>query len=290
MEDVAVVEVALLPAVALGEAPVSIVGVFDGHNGSQAATYAATHLPLLLRDDGALACVEDEGVMSDALERAFLTVDAAILAESAAQGRRDGATALVAVRSGGCVWTAHCGDSRCVAGVVSAGPPGIPEYSHQLLPDRQTLRACALTRDHTASNASEAARVRAAGGTLHFAGCWRVVAQGERAGMRAALAVTRAFGDAAFKLQPSPHVLASPEVTRTQLTPDLRFLILATDGLWDVLTDQAAVDVAQGAREGLPGDEVKMAEALVQAALLRGSMDNVTVIVVDLVSMRNSID
>jgi serine/threonine protein phosphatase PrpC len=88
--------------------------------------------------------------------------------------------------------------------------------------------------------------------------------------------VTRAFGDAAFKLQPSPHVLASPEVTRTQLTPDLRFLILATDGLWDVLTDQAAVDVAQGAREGLPGDEVKMAEALVQAALLRGSMDNVT--------------
>lgn len=38
-------------------------------------------------------------------------------------------------------------------------------------------------------------------------------------------------------------VECEPDVTRHHLTPDDKFILLASDGLWDVLTDQEAVDV-----------------------------------------------
>lgn len=38
-------------------------------------------------------------------------------------------------------------------------------------------------------------------------------------------------------------VECEPDVTRHRLTPDDKFILLASDGLWDVLTDQEAVDV-----------------------------------------------
>ena len=36
-----------------------------------------------------------------------------------------------------------------------------------------------------------------------------------------------------------------PEVGRVQLLPEDSFIIMASDGLWDVLEDQQAVDIAQ---------------------------------------------
>jgi serine/threonine protein phosphatase PrpC len=56
-------------------------------------------------------------------------------------------------------------------------------------------------------------------------------------------------------------------------------LILACDGLWDVLTDQDAADLLMGRylREGHFSDA---AEYLIKEAVRRGSTDNITVIVV----------
>ena len=64
---------------------------------------------------------------------------------------------------------------------------------------------------------------QAAGGHVIFAGCWRV--QGD-------LAVSRAFGDAHLK---SFGVSAEPQLSRFDLMPGYAQLILASDGLWDVV-------------------------------------------------------
>ena len=49
------------------------------------------------------------------------------------------------------------------------------------------------------------------------------------------LAVSRSLGDRDFKVAGKPHVVSAvPEVGRVALTPDTRFLILASDGLWCV--------------------------------------------------------
>ena len=59
-----------------------------------------------------------------------------------------------------------------------------------------------------------------------YAGCWRV--QGD-------LAVSRAFGDAHLK----PYgVSSTPELSAISLTPRDAFLVLASDGLWDVVDEQ----------------------------------------------------
>lgn len=56
----------------------------------------------------------EEGAMGGALRRVFHTVDKEILDRARAEGGRDGTTALVVLRVGSALFTAHAGDSRAV--------------------------------------------------------------------------------------------------------------------------------------------------------------------------------
>ena len=51
------------------------------------------------------------------------------------------------------------------------------------------------------------------------------------------LAVARSLGDTKCH----PYITTEPNVHEAQLEPDDEFLILACDGLWDVVSDEAAV-------------------------------------------------
>lgn len=88
------------------------------------------------------------------------------------------------------------------------------------------------------------------------------------------LAITRAFGDFNLKTQ---GLSAEPTVSRTELTPTDQLLIIATDGLWDVIDDQQAVDICLKYQNPL-----EMAKALVDAALKSGTMDNTSVMILKL--------
>lgn len=81
-------------------------------------------------------------------------------------------------------------------------------------------------------------------------------------------------------------VTALPEVTAVELGPDDHFLILASDGLWDVMSVQEAV--------GLVYDTVKdptlAGKRLVCEALMRGSADNVTAMVVFLTNSYGTLE
>lgn len=81
-------------------------------------------------------------------------------------------------------------------------------------------------------------------------------------------------------------VIAQPHITSVNLDDadavgSCQFLILACDGVWDVLSDQEAVDmiiekVKANGEQPVP----EAAELLVQTALDRGSGDNISVVVV----------
>ena len=101
-------------------------------------------------------------------------------------------------------------------------------------------------------------------------GVWRV---------QDCLAVSRAFGDASMK----PWVTCDPEVSRRRLTPDCRFLVVASDGLWDKVSNQEAVDVVSRSRNAAATSSVaRSCVELVDMARRRGSRDDVTVMVIDL--------
>lgn len=87
-----------------------------------------------------------------------------------------------------------------------------------------------------------------------------------------------------------PYVSAVPEVTVTARSEDDECLILASDGLWDVVPNDTACDVArmclrsQSESEGGGVDKGcrDAAMLLTKLALARQSQDNVSVVVIDL--------
>ena len=114
----------------------------------------------------------------------------------------------------------------------------------------------------------ERQRIERAGGFVSFNGVWRV---------SGILATSRALGDLPLKRR---HlVVADADVLRfdlTRLRPS--FILLATDGLWDVFTNDEAVAFIQ---ERL-GEPLFGAKSIVREALHRGSLDNITVMIIDM--------
>lgn len=103
-----------------------------------------------------------------------------------------------------------------------------------------------------------------------------------------------------------PYVISTPEVTIWPRDEKDEFLILATDGLWDVVSNEIACEVVKNCLDSLrkrrrrrknqngqdrvmeSSDAAKAAAALTNLAMNRGSNDNISVIVVDLSDSRLS--
>ncbi|MEW5306475.1 MAG: hypothetical protein WDW36_008937 [Sanguina aurantia] len=268
----------------------SLAAVYDGHNGSRAAELAASRLHLLLAADPALRYFTgdskaerssqelEESAVTGAMCRAFHSLDEAILAEARSEGLRDGATAVVVMRLGDVLYAAHAGDSRAVL-------------------CRQGGAAERLTEDHKPNLPGERARVAAVGGRVEFQRCWRVISEARGGRPGSGLAVSRSFGDIDFK-EPQRMVECEPDVCRVVPRVGDPFVLLASDGLFDVLSDQEAVDCADKALQGcidtrraaalesggsaapLRESEARIvAEALLARAIAKGTMDNVTAVV-----------
>ncbi|ESZ95277.1 hypothetical protein SBOR_4331 [Sclerotinia borealis F-4128] len=121
-------------------------------------------------------------------------------------------------------------------------------------------KALRLSYDHKGSDENEGKRVANAGGLI----------LNNR--VNGVLAVTRALGDAYMKDLVTGH----PYTTETVVQPDSdEFIILACDGLWDVCSDQEAVDLVRHQQ-----DPVAAAKQLVEYALARFSTDNLSCMIV----------
>ncbi|KAK6121830.1 hypothetical protein DH2020_044443 [Rehmannia glutinosa] len=85
------------------------------------------------------------------------------------------------------------------------------------------------------------------------------------------LAMSRAFGNRMLK----QFVVAEPEIQDLEVDQELELLVLASDGLWDVVPNEDAVSIAQTEEE-----PEGAARKLTEIAFTRGSADNITCIVV----------
>jgi len=122
--------------------------------------------------------------------------------------------------------------------------------------------ALRLSYDHKGSDENEGKRITNAGGLI----------LNNR--VNGVLAVTRALGDTYIKDLVTGH----PYTTETVIQPDLdEFIIIACDGLWDVCSDQDAVDLVRN----IP-DPVAAAKLLVDHALSRFSTDNLSCMIIRL--------
>jgi serine/threonine protein phosphatase PrpC len=201
---------------------VTYAAVFDGHCGSACAQAAAQTLHLQLAANPSFVKGEFEGALREVIpawDRHWLN-EARRLG-----GRDDGTTAVLALVQETTITVAHVGDSRAI------------------LVDLHSGMAQSLTKDHKVTDPVEKKRTLARGGLIS----WGYVVNPKTGN---GLAMTRALGDASFKMagkisdaDAAGLVINVPDVSTVTLPSDGRdrLLVLATDGLWDVLE---AEDVA----------------------------------------------
>lgn len=177
----------------------------------------------------------------DALRQSFEETSAAI--EPRAE---DGATALAVLLGQGQLHWANAGDCRLL--LVSR------DGCHQ------------LTADHRLGNAAERIRIERTGRTVIRLPYLYVGPDG--------LMVTRSLGDRRFK---PAGVTATPQTGQRLLDAADRWLIAATDGIWDALGNDEVAKITTWHKSAST-----VAQAIAAAAISNGGQDNATVLVVDL--------
>ena len=228
---------------------VAVFGVYDGHGGAHAAHYCRDNLHL-----NVMAALEHGDAPADALLSAFAATEAGLLAEQQEQARSTGtqcagdeaigssgvcsasgssdlcgATALTALLRDGALHLAWLGDCRAV--LCRGGD------------------ALELTSDHVLSGgadspgARERARVLGEGGSI----------EGGR--LSGFLECSRAFGDLDRRTGRKPVGLSgAPELRCHPLQSDDEFVVLGSDGLWQLLEPQVAVRLARADLRAHDGD------------------------------------
>jgi protein phosphatase 2C family protein 2/3 len=235
--------------------------VFDGHGGAAASTFCAKKLHKMFNRSEHFS----RGEFGPALRDAFVETNS----EFENQFEDDGATALASYCLRDKLFVANAGDSRAVLGI----PQGQGVYAGEQ-----------ITQDHKPSDAIEKKRIVESGHELLNDAC---IVNGKRivvVRVDGIIACSRSIGDFAFK--------DSDDVEKAALTcvPDLferptepgTFMVLACDGVWDVMSSEDVVQfVAKRIGDVRTDSEAeKLCEALVLHALACGSTDNTSAIVV----------
>ncbi|XVE85175.1 hypothetical protein DITRI_Ditri17bG0070400 [Diplodiscus trichospermus] len=188
-----------------GNSKKAFFGVYDGHGGKKAAEFVAENLHNNISE--MLKKSKGNEGKEEAVKAGYLKTDEDFLKQDIASGTCC-VTALIESED---IVISNLGDCRAV---LARG--GVAE---------------ALTTDHKAEQEDERKRIENKGGYVEFhRGAWRV---------HGILSVSRSFGDAHLK----DWVVAEPDTKILQLTPDMEFLVLASDGLWQEVSSQEAVDI-----------------------------------------------
>ncbi|EOA30931.1 hypothetical protein CARUB_v10014078mg [Capsella rubella] len=237
---------------------ITFCGMFDGHGpwGHVIAKRVKKSFPssLLCQWQQTLASLSSSPECSSPLDlwkqaclKTFSVIDLDLKINPSIDSYCSGCTALTAVLQGDHLVIANAGDSRAVLATTSDDGSGLVPVQ--------------LSVDFKPNIPEEAERIKQSDGRLFCLddepGVYRV---GMPNGGSLGLAVSRAFGDYCLK---DFGLVSEPEVTYRKITDKDQFLILATDGMWDVMTNDEAVEIVRGVKE-----RRKSAKRLVERAVV----------------------
>ena len=125
-----------------------------------------------------------------------------------------------------------------------------------------------VTIDHKPDDIIEKKRIEKIGGEI-YTDSDGVIRIGD-------LSLSRAFGDG----DNLPYISQKPDVFYKKITPETKFIIMACDGLWDVIENNELFDLLNNYKKN---DKENYAVELVNEALKRGSCDNISIIVIEVI-------
>lgn len=229
---------------------INIYGIYDGHGGKFVSKYLSKTLPhFFLKKDTVYP------LSSKYIKDTFIFVQETLQKNYETAADFCGSTCLLIIeyKIEGKLQLdiMNLGDSRCVISKKNIG---------------QTI-----TKDHKPNWPDEKRRIQKMGGEIYFDGAdWRI---GD-------LSVSRSFGD----LDSKPYISCIPDIYRYKISHREQFMIIACDGLWDVINTQDATNFIISQCYDLESNRINkktnIAKMLAELALKKGSTDNVSVIVV----------
>ena len=208
----------------------SILGVYDGHQGNQVSQFCANEMINTLKSSEHFPHSLEEAFID-----AYLSIDAKMKTaegskmladicktenydnEMIVHGKCDmskeiGSTAVTCVIEDNLISVANCGDSRAI-----------------LVRNDEIVQ---LTTDHKPNVKSEADRIRQCGGVI----------RNNR--VNGNLSLTRALGDTQFKKgnDVNKYIISPvPEVTNVDVDGSEEMIVMACDGVWDVMSNEEIV-------------------------------------------------
>ena len=218
------------------------VAIFDGHGGHLVAEYLRFHLKDYVKKHLAQG-KRPVRALKDAFEDAHesLPIETSYMT---------GAAVVVILRKDQELWIANAGDSRAIMS--------------------SSRRPVALSNDHKPHREDEHERIRQLGGRVTFNVNDVPRVQGN-------LALSRSIGDKYL----DPYVICNPEIKHVQINQNNKYVILATDGLWDALNNNEVVSIADEILRSPKKERALLHDinySLLAEARRRGSQDNTTII------------
>ncbi|XP_022745155.1 probable protein phosphatase 2C 38 isoform X1 [Durio zibethinus] len=244
----------------------TFVGIYDGHGGPEAARFINEHLFGYIKTiNGAEFTTENRGMSADVINKAFLATEEDFLTLVKKQWLSKphiasvGSCCLVGIICSGLLYIANAGDSRVVLGRLEKA--------------FKEVEAVQLSSEHNASVESVREELR----LLHPDDPQIVVLKHKVWRVKGIIQISRSIGDAYLKkaefnkepLLPKfrvpesfekPILQAEPAILVQKLLPEDQFLIFASDGLWEHLSNQEAVNMVNTCpRNGIARKLVKAA-------------------------------
>lgn len=262
-----------------------LFGVFDGHGqvGDKCAIFAASRIPKALK--GEVLNLASEDAITAQVANVFTSVNTQLHNLRDIDDDMSGTTAVTAIVLDDVIWVANVGDSRAI--IISS------EAGH--------FKVKALSMDQTPYRRDERARVRKCGarvlnvdqleGFEPIHDDWdmslgdevdeggdppRIWAQD---GPYPGTAFTRSIGD---RVAEDLGVCADPEMTSHNISSSDKLLIVASDGVWEFLTNKEVMDIVTEAENTLTAARALWRAAYTHWISKESRTDDITVIVVDL--------
>lgn len=240
--------------------PINYFAIYDGHGGKEISKYIKNTLShYFLRKD-----VPADPMMKEYpkyIIKVFNHIQSKLKIEKRDLAAHTGSTALSIImfqnsnKTKKYMYVANLGDCRAI----------LCNKSNIAIP---------LTKDHKPNTYEEKNRILALGGQIKLDGNdWRIKD----------LSVSRAFGD----LDATPFVTNVPELFRYEISKNDKFIIMGCDGIWDVMSNQDAVDfvlesldyTSNKKNQQNTNNKSNIAKLLGEQAIKKGSQDNITVII-----------
>jgi len=232
-------------------APINFYGIFDGHGGAFVSNFLKDVLPRYFIDKR----------LNYPLNKRYVTacynhLNTLLKTKYAKNVESTGSTCLVIIEykqnDNRYLNILNTGDSRAIICKNNIAHP--------------------LTIDHKPNFPSEKSRIESVGGKIAFDGLdWRIKD----------LSVSRSFGD----ISSQPCVTYLPDMFRYTITKADQFIVMACDGLWDVMSNQDVANYVllhcyNPVTNKRINKDFSVAKKLAEFAISKGSSDNVSIIII----------